>query len=149
MRKYAAILLILTTTSCGTVDSLAQPTLWGPTPTSSAPPAAGHWGTDPTATAVEKLVRESFMLTPDEPFAMYTCRTTACWVPYINGFSFKNGILTVTVQVDRNTPQGKDIGADTARAVRNFITTDDNLTSKINWVVAADGAGTEIAQEPM
>lgn len=83
---------------------------------------------------------------------MYECQSAGalCWVQYITGFQFSTGLLKVTVQVDRSDPLGKEIGKNTAKGVRNFIQADRNpIFAPVNWVVAVDGTGTDIAQESM
>lgn len=104
------------------------------------------------AAAAEQVVRTNFMLGPDEPFYMYECSSEAalCWAQYITGFTFRSGVLRVALQVNRNDALGQEIAENTARGVRNFIQFGDTTgLSAVDWVVATDGVGVDIAQQQM
>lgn len=102
--------------------------------------------------AAEHVVRQAFVLGPEEPFTSYECHSDGalCWAQYITGFTFNAGVLRVALQVDRSEPFGKEVAEKTARAVRNFIKAEhDPVFADVDWVVATDGTGVQIAQESM
>ena len=138
-------------TACGSSTKTAAPTTMSSAATSAS--ATESAASDAAvATAAENVIRDNFQIAPGQPFQMYECHSTGalCWVRYITGFQFSTGLLKVTVQVDRSDPMGKEIGKNTAKGVRNFIRADGNpIFSAVNWVVAVDGTGTDIAQESM
>jgi hypothetical protein len=134
-------------TACGSGTKTAAPSS-----TSSATVSESAASDAAVATAAENVMRDNFQIPPGQPFQMYECQSTGalCWVQYITGFKFSTGLLKVTVQVDRSDPLGEEIGKNTAKGVRNFIRADGNpIFGAVNWVVAVDGTGTDIAQESM
>lgn len=145
----AIVLAMLLLSSCANHHTSSSPT------SSSAEPTTTTTATVPdaqVAAAAEQIVRDNFMLGPGQPFSTYECHSTGtlCWAQYITGFSFHTGLLKVAVQVDRESPAGKEIGENTATAVRNFLRAAHAPDlSGVDWVVATDGTGVDIAQEPM
>jgi len=136
-------------TACGAGTNTATPSS---TSSATATASASAASDAAVATAAENVIRDNFQIPPGQPFQMYECHSTGelCWVQYITGFRFGTGLLKVTVQVDRSDPLGKEIGKNTAKGVRNFIRADGNpIFGAVNWVVAVDGTGTDIAQESM
>lgn len=115
------------------------------------------------ATAAEQLVRDNWAESAEDfgkpyegPFAMFTCRDQLlesnpedCWVPFLNGFSYDNGTLSVVLQVDRTDPFSQLQAQSAARWFRNFISADSNgiLRPNVDQIVITDGTGTEMARE--
>lgn len=118
-------------------------------PTSA--PASAATDTE-VAAAAEAVIRQNFALKPDEPFAMYQCRSEGemCWLQYITGFAYDAGVLRVTVQVDRSSAMGMKIGERAALSVRNFLQADRNpLLKQVKLVMSVDGTGAEIDEYAM
>ncbi len=106
------------------------------------------------AGAAREYVLQSFAMPPGSDFIDYVCPpadagTANCWVPYVTKFTYRSGVLRVFMQVDRRSPEGKELGESAAHAIMNFIklgTPPSILINEVDWVETVDGTGVHIAQ---
>ncbi|MCV7104225.1 hypothetical protein [Mycolicibacterium chitae] len=106
------------------------------------------------AEVAEQYMKTSLMF--EGPWSSYAERCLAdatldparCWQPYVNNFDFSNGILRVTLQVDRSDPFDKQLGENAATHIARFIGSAREVwAEEINWVEIMDGTGVHIAQQ--
>lgn len=164
-------MLVFTMTGCGGSDSkqsatTTTTTFRGPVSVSSTPTTTTTRATTASnaeiAAAAEQLVRENRLEDPGHdqpfngPFLSYECSDwilanapESCWEPWLNGFSYDNGTLSVALQVDRTAPFSQLQAEDAAIWFRNFISADFHgvLKPNVDEIVITDGAGTVMARQ--
>lgn len=133
-------------TASATTDQTTSATMTEPVPE----PAAGLTDQE-IAQAAEQYMKDNLGFSGE--WIDYTSRCLSsgipddrCWQPFVNGFNFDAGTLTVTLQVDR--ADSTAMGQNAARHIANFLReSNDPWRQEIDWVQVVDGAGTHIAQE--
>ena len=92
----------------------------GTAATTATTVTTSSWASSPSTTvsdedvasAADRFVRESFLIPAGGSFSSYQCPpidagAPACWVPYVAGFEYRSRVLTVFLQVDRDTVRGR------------------------------------------
>lgn len=100
------------------------------------------------AAGYESWLKEQFGV---ESFTEVLVSDPSSWAGYVNDFDANRDRMHVRLQVDRDSAEGEEMGEQAARAIANLIRSDDEdpRVAGVDWVVADDGAGVVIAQEPV
>lgn len=83
----------------------------------------------------------------DESYQEALVMDPSLWAGYVVGVRVDGDLAYVTLQVDRNTPDGQDLGQRAAKAISTLILQETVDTLKLSWVVVEDGTGTVIDQK--
>ncbi|WP_129587562.1 hypothetical protein [Actinomyces minihominis] len=67
------------------------------------------------------------------------------WPGYVQGVRVEGDLAYFTLQVDRNTASGQQLGVDAAQALSTLFGQED--LEGINWIIVEDGTGVVIDQK--
>ena len=98
---------------------------------------------------------KSAMLDEDLKFALFVESSyqellavdPSLWGGYLVGVRVEGSDAYFTLQVDRSTPEGKDLGQRAAQALSTLLTQETVDELGISWVIVEDGAGVVIDQK--
>lgn len=99
---------------------------------------------DDIATAARQLVAAN-VGRPDGDFVT----PSVSWAPHITAFAFRYGSLVVSMQLDRRSADGKNLGPMAAKAVAELIRDGADPASplkKVHWVETVDKHGHYLGQ---
>lgn len=92
--------------------------------------------------ALEQAIKNAFGV---ESFTELYVEDPTMWGGYINGVRVESTRAHITLQVDRSSPDGRDMGERAAQALSTLLSKDD--VEGIDWIIVEDGAGTVIDQK--
>lgn len=88
-----------------------------------------------------------FALFVEDSFQELLSVDPTLWGGYIADIRYQTGNIYVTLQVDGNTPDGKDLGQRAAQALSTLMTQETVDAVDYGWVIVEDGAGAVIDQK--